>query len=42
MVPEWFCEVPDDPRSVLNGPGSVRNGFGHIWNVLEGPEGFEI
>ena len=26
MVSEWFREVPDDP-------GSVRNGFGHIWKV---------
>ena len=39
---EWFREVPDDPGSVRYGPGSVRNGFGHIWKVLEGPEGSGI
>ena len=34
MVSEWFREVP-------NGLGSVRNASGHIWKVLEGPEGPE-
>ena len=35
MISEWFREVPDDP-------GSVRNSCGHIWKVLEGPEGSGI
>ena len=42
MISEWFQEVPDDPESVRNGLGSVRNDFGHIWkvrkvwNIMEG------
>ena len=42
MISKWFREVPDDPGSVWYGPGSVRNGFGHIWKVLKGPEGSGI
>jgi hypothetical protein len=36
MASKWFREVLDDPGSVRNGPRSVRNSFGHMWQVSEG------